>query len=61
MKGQDVSLKGVHIVFISLAVGAMIFFGLWALNDLPALAFSVFGLAVALALYGFLFYLKVNP
>ncbi len=55
------SLKGVHILFIALAAGAMVFFGLWALNEAPVLALSVFLLAVALALYGLLFYLKVKP
>lgn len=61
------SLKGFHILFITIASLLCVFVALWAfvLERLPGLGLQIFGAscavaAVILPIYGFRFYLKVK-
>ena len=63
------TLKGVHIIFITCAVLASIFFGVWALNNssvamesgMPAASVGAFVFAAVLTVYGVIFFRKVKP
>jgi hypothetical protein len=64
-----VSLKGVHIIFIVLAILGSIFFGIWALKDFQTtenvmmffVSVSAFLFAAGLAVYAAIFFHKVKP